>query len=81
MRVLGWILFALGVAQTFYAGLGFSVVTPDAPEIANSDLIAQRALIHAAGCATLVAGAVFVAAAHIADRIKPPPPPPVQYTE
>ncbi len=77
MILAGWLLAILGLAQVVYSGtLDVTQVIEGnrllglAPTIvANPNLLAQRNMIHEAGCATFLAGAVFLAAAYL----KPPP--------
>ncbi len=78
MIIAGWILALLGLAQVVFAGtIEVSQLTEGnrliglAPSVvANADLVGQRAMIHQAGCATFLAGVVFIGAAYL----KPAPP-------
>ncbi|CAN7278470.1 hypothetical protein LJR164_001350 [Phenylobacterium sp. LjRoot164] len=78
MIIAGWILAILGLAQVVFAGtIEVSQLTEGnrliglAPSvIANVDLVGQRAMIHTGGCATFLAGVVFIGAAYL----KPAPP-------
>ncbi len=78
MIIAGWILAILGLAQIVYSGTidvsqlveGNRLLGLAASVGANPDLVAQRSMIHQAGCATFLAGAVFLAAAYL----KPAPP-------
>ncbi|MFN3523978.1 MAG: hypothetical protein ACK4YQ_17160 [Phenylobacterium sp.] len=78
MIIAGWILALFGLAQVVYAGtLDVSQLVEGnrllgiAPSVvADADLVAQRAMIHQSGCATFLAGAIFLAAAYL----KPAPP-------
>jgi hypothetical protein len=78
MIIAGWILALLGLAQVVFSGtIEVSQLTEGnrliglAPSvIANADLVGQRAMIHQSGCATFLAGVVFIAAAYL----KPAPP-------
>src|SRR5689334_18055348 len=78
MIIAGWILALLGLAQVIYSGTldvtmlteGNRLLGVPPSVVANADLVAQRAMIHNAGLATFIAGAVFLAAAYL----KPPPP-------
>ncbi len=73
MIIAGWILAILGLAQIVYSGsidvsqivegnrlLGLATTVG-----VNPDLVAQRSMIHTAGCATFLAGAMFLAAAYL----------------
>lgn len=78
MIIAGWILAILGLAQVVFAGtIEVSQLTEGnrliglAPSVvANVDLVGQRAMIHTGGCATFLAGVVFIGAAYL----KPAPP-------
>ena len=78
MIIAGWILAILGLAQVVFAGtIEVSKLTEGnrliglAPSVvANVDLVGQRAMIHTGGCATFLAGVVFIGAAYL----KPAPP-------
>ncbi|WP_309644383.1 hypothetical protein [Phenylobacterium sp.] len=78
MIIAGWILALLGLAQVVFSGtIEVSQLTEGnrliglAPSVvANADLVGQRAMIHQAGCATFLAGVVFIGAAYL----KPAPP-------
>ena len=78
MIIAGWILAILGLAQVIYSGTvdvtmlveGNRLLGLPPSVVANADLVAQRSMIHNAGLATFLAGAVFLAAAYL----KPPPP-------
>ena len=78
MIIAGWILALMGLAQVVYSGtLDVSQLVEGnrllgiAPSVvADADLVAQRSMIHASGCATFLAGAIFLAAAYL----KPAPP-------
>jgi hypothetical protein len=73
MIIAGWILAILGLAQVVFAGtIEVSQLTEGnrllglAPNvIANVDLVGQRAMIHQGGCATFLAGVVFIGAAYL----------------
>lgn len=73
MIIAGWILAILGLAQVVYSGtLDVSTLVEGnrllgiAPSVvADADLVAQRAMIHSSGCATFLAGAIFLAAAYL----------------
>jgi len=73
MIIAGWILAILGLAQVVYAGTidvaqlveGNRLLGIAPSVIADADLLAQRAMIHQAGCATFLAGAIFLAAAYL----------------
>lgn len=73
MIIAGWILAILGLAQVVYSGtLDVSQLVEGnrllgiAPSVvADADLVAQRAMIHDGGCATFLAGAIFLAAAYL----------------
>jgi hypothetical protein len=77
MIIAGWLLAILGLAQVVYAGtLDVTQLEPGNPLlgvapsiVANANLLAQRSMIHQAGCAAFLAGAVFLAVAYL----KPPP--------
>jgi hypothetical protein len=77
MIIAGWILAILGLAQVLYSGTidvtmlteGNRLLGVPPSVVANADLVAQRSMIHNAGLATFIAGAVFLAAAYL----KPPP--------
>ena len=77
MIIAGWVLAILGLAQVVYAGtLNVTQLEPGNPLlgvapsiVANANLLAQRSMIHQAGCAAFLAGAVFLAVAYL----KPPP--------
>lgn len=77
MIIAGWILAILGLAQVVYSGTidvsqlveGNRLLGIAPSVVANADLVAQRGMIHTAGCATFLAGAIFLAAAYL----KPPP--------
>ena len=77
MIIAGWVLAILGLAQVVYSGTidvtqvieGNRLLGLAPSVIANANLLAQRSMIHEAGCATFLAGAVFLAAAYL----KPPP--------
>lgn len=78
MIIAGWILAILGLAQVVFAGtIEVSQLTEGnrliglAPSVvANVDLVGQRAMIHTGGCATFLAGVVFIGASYL----KPAPP-------
>ena len=78
MIIAGWILAILGLAQVVFSGtIEVSQLTEGnrliglAPSvIANADLVGQRAMIHQGGCATFLAGVIFIGAAYL----KPAPP-------
>jgi hypothetical protein len=78
MIIAGWLLGILGLAQVIYAGTidvsqlieGNRLIGLAPSVVPNADLVAQRAMIHQAGCATFLSGAVFLAAAYL----KPAPP-------
>lgn len=78
MIIAGWILAILGLAQIVFAATievaqlteGNRLIGLAPSVIANVDLVGQRAMIHSGGCATFLAGAVFIAAAYL----KPAPP-------
>lgn len=73
MIIAGWILAILGLAQVVYSGTidvsqlveGNRLLGIAPSVVANADLVAQRSMIHSAGCATFLAGAVFLAAAYL----------------
>ena len=73
MIIAGWILAILGLAQVVFAGtIEVSQLTEGnrliglAPSVvANVDLVGQRAMIHQGGCATFLAGVVFIGAAYL----------------
>jgi len=73
MIIAGWILAILGLAQVVFAGtIEVSQLTEGnrllglAPSVvANVDLVGQRAMIHQGGCATFLAGAIFIGAAYL----------------
>lgn len=73
MIIAGWILAILGLAQVVFAGtIEVSQLTEGnrliglAPSvIANVDLVGQRAMIHTGGCATFLAGVIFIGAAYL----------------
>ena len=73
MIIAGWILAIIGLAQVVFAGTidvtqlieGNRVLGIAPSVIANANLVAQRAMIHQAGCATFLAGAIFLAAAYL----------------
>ena len=73
MIIAGWILAILGLAQIVYSGSidvsqlveGNRLLGIAASVSVNPDLVAQRSMIHQAGCATFLAGAVFLAAAYL----------------
>ena len=73
MIIAGWILAILGLAQVVFSGtIEVSQLTEGnrliglAPSvIANADLVAQRAMIHQGGCATFLAGVIFIGAAYL----------------
>ena len=73
MIIAGWILAVIGLAQVVFAGTidvtqlieGNRVLGIAPSVIANADLVAQRAMIHQSGCATFLAGAIFLAAAYL----------------
>ncbi len=77
MIIAGWLLAILGLAQVVYSGTidvtqvieGNRLLGIAPSVIANANVLAQRSMIHQAGCATFLAGAVFLAAAYL----KPPP--------
>lgn len=77
MIIAGWILAIVGLAQVVYAGSidvsqlveGNRVLGIAPSVVANADLVGQRSMIHQSGCATFLAGALFLAAAYL----KPPP--------
>ncbi len=77
MIIAGWLLAILGLAQVVYSGTidvtqlveGNRLLGIAPSVIANANLLEQRNMIHAAGCSTFLAGAVFLAAAYL----KPPP--------
>ena len=78
MIIAGWLLGILGLAQVIYSGTldvsqlieGNRLIGIAPTVIANADLVAQRSMIHQAGCATFLSGAIFLAAAYL----KPAPP-------
>lgn len=73
MIIAGWILAILGLAQVVYSGTidvsqlveGNRLLGVAPSVVANADLVAQRSMIHLAGCATFLAGAMFLAAAYL----------------
>jgi hypothetical protein len=73
MIIAGWILAILGLAQVVFAGtIEVSQLTEGnrliglAPSVvANVDLVGQRAMIHQGGCATFLAGVIFIGAAYL----------------
>jgi len=73
MIIAGWILGILGLAQVIYSGTldvsqlieGNRLLGIAPSVVANADLLAQRGMIHQAGCATFLSGAVFLAAAYL----------------
>lgn len=73
MIIAGWVLALLGLAQVVFAGTievsqlveGNRLIGIAPSVIANADLVGQRAMIHQAGCATFLAGALFIAAAYL----------------
>jgi hypothetical protein len=73
MILAGWLLGILGLAQVIYAGTldvsqlveGNRLLGIAPTVIASADLVAQRAMIHQAGCITFLSGAVFLAAAYL----------------
>ncbi len=77
MILAGWLLAILGLAQVVYAGTidvtqlieGNRLLGLAPTVVANPNLMEQRHMVHEAGCATFLAGAVFLAAAYL----KPPP--------
>ena len=78
MIIAGWILAILGLAQVVFAGTievsqlteGSGLIGLAPSVVANVDLVGQRAMIHTGGCATFLAGVVFIGAAYL----KPAPP-------
>ena len=78
MIIAGWILAILGLAQVVFAGTievsqlteGNRLIGLAPTVVANADLVGQRAMIHTGGCATFLAGVVFIGAAYL----KPAPP-------
>ncbi|WP_374569732.1 hypothetical protein [Phenylobacterium sp.] len=73
MIIAGWILALLGLAQVVYSGTldvshfveGNRLLGIAPSIVADPDLVAQRSMIHEAGCATFLAGAIFLAAAYL----------------
>ena len=73
MIIAGWILAILGLAQVVYSGTidvaqlveGNRLLGIAPSVVADADLVAQRSMIHQAGCATFLAGAIFLAAAYL----------------
>lgn len=73
MIIAGWILAIVGLLQVVYSGtLDVTQLVPGNPllgiapsVVADADLVAQRSMIHEAGCATFLAGAIFLAAAYL----------------
>jgi hypothetical protein len=73
MIIAGWILALIGLAQIVYSGTidvsqlveGNRLIGVPPSVVANADLAGQRAMIHLSGCATFLAGAIFVAAAYL----------------
>ncbi|MFN3515047.1 MAG: hypothetical protein ACK41C_18545 [Phenylobacterium sp.] len=78
MIIAGWILALIGLAQIVYSGTievsqlteGNRLLGVPPSVVANVDLVGQRAMIHMSGCATFLAGVIFVGAAYL----KPAPP-------
>lgn len=78
MIIAGWILALIGLAQIVYSGSidvsqlveGNRLIGVPPSVVTDPDMAGQRAMIHASGCATFLAGAIFVAAAYL----KPAPP-------
>lgn len=78
MIIAGWILALIGLAQIFYSGTidvsqlieGNRLIGVPPSVVTDPDMAGQRAMIHMSGCATFLAGAIFMAAAYL----KPAPP-------
>ena len=78
MIIAGWILALIGLAQIVYSGTidvsqlveGNRLIGVPPSVVTDPDMAGQRAMIHASGCATFLAGAIFVAATYL----KPAPP-------
>lgn len=73
MIIAGWILALIGLAQIVYSGTidvsqlveGNRLIGAAPTIVTDPDLAGQRAMIHISGCATFLAGVIFVAAAYL----------------
>lgn len=78
MIIAGWILALIGLAQIIYSGTidvsqlveGNRIIGLAPTVVTDPDMAGQRAMIHLSGCATFLAGVIFIGAAYL----KPAPP-------